>query len=831
MGGRKSSKWLDIVRGNPWKRFGDNFENIFSKARYVSHFEAERLKERYPKFRVSPLQILLLVNPFRVRSLLNARRAVATIEERRTEHNEAFIRAELPKSQRFFDKVTGLRLDEQQRRAILTDEDNMLVIAGAGSGKTTTIVGKAQYLIKKLKIRPDHMLIISFTKKSANELAERINVAGVDPQTFHKFGLEVLREAGDQSKIYDGQKLLNLMERLLREETKDKKYLEQLTTWFLNYQKIPASQFEFATLGEYIQYLKDQGYQSYRRVPVPYQGRKTYRREIVRSIEECIIANFLLFNRVPYSYEVPYRQTDTSRKYEPDFTIEQAGRKVYLEHFAVDQKGNVPPFFAKPHESPEDASQRYTSEMKWKRSLHARNKTELIESYSYEFSEGTLADNLRRKLEAADVRLDPMTPEEMWQEIRKSAQDEVASFVELVSTFLTLLKSNQQTLQAVRKRSRSFKTSFEKERLKHFLRLFEPLLKQYEEFLQREGMMDFSDMINRATQILNAKAVTRRVRYVIIDEFQDLSTSRYSLLQALRKQNREAKFFCVGDDWQSIFRFAGSDLGLFRNFESHFGYTKLAKIETTYRFNEPMIGVSGGFVMKNPNQIRKKLKAPEGTEEVTHTVVEAMGEDETEAVSRIFAGMAKADASPSHEVMLIGRYNSDFDRIKNTQGRLTVNADSKKVTYEIAQGKHRGKKYVANFVTAHRAKGLQADVVIVLNCNAGSFPSERADDPLLTLLLSRADAFEHGEERRLFYVAMTRAKKKTYFVTNTNRKSSFIKEMESKGHSSPRRRACPQCTTGEIVERPVSTNDSPFFGCTNYPYCKYTTKRPARTLA
>ncbi len=815
---------LKKTTSNSWRRFNAYFSTEFSKNRYIAHYDAEQIEKQYTKLAPESFfhKVFLLVHPLKSEPFRKATRLVRNIETARHHHNQAFLKAELKKTQSFFNDVDGHSLDQQQRRAILTNEDNSLIVAGAGSGKTTTIIGKIDYVTKKLCVPPDKILVISFTKKSAIDLAARLKKDQVEPQTFHGFGYHVLKQAesGKKPDIYDGKKNTSLLEGFLEEETANQSYLADLASWFLNYQRIPVSQFEFSTLGEYEQYLKDQGYQAYTRVRVPYQGSTTYKRETVRSIEECIIANFLLFNRVDYAYEESYPLYSGTSKYEPDFTITHNGKTIYLEHFGIDRKGNVPSFFARQGETVKEASQRYNTGIQWKKSLHKEKKTTLIETYSYDFTEGSLIERLESKLKKEGIVLDPMTPEETWEVIRKSEEDDVSIFIKLVESFLALLKSNGYTLQEIRSKSRSQKLLFSRDRTAHFLRLFKPLQRRYETYLQDEGKIDFADMINRATQLLNTGSVRRQYKYVIIDEFQDLSIGRYQLLRALKDQNPSVKFFCVGDDWQSIYRFTGSDSGLFQRFEKYFGYTATAKIETTYRFNEPMIGVSGGFVMKNPTQTKKNLRAPVSAFPATYDVVKARNDDDTEALRKIFSGMATAGFSSSKKIMLIGRYNNDFNRIRNMGSEMRVYKDSKKLRYEIKQGKHQGKSYVASFVTAHGAKGLEADVVIVLNCNVGSFPSERADDPMLNLLLSKADTYGHGEERRLFYVAMTRAKQKTYFVTSPSKPSQFVEEMRSDDKTNSTR-MCPKCVTGDLTERRNRRDNSQFLGCTNYPDCTY----------
>ncbi len=807
-------------------------DRILAQNAYINHKQLTDvfapLRDQLPNGIAAYLKLILkprqLVMCFRARSMLNS------IEDKRLAHNETFISTEMARLASFFDDVEGNSLDEQQRRTVLTDEDNSLVIAGAGSGKTLTIVAKVQYLLRVLGVPPQAILPISFTKKSAEDMKRRINVNGIHPQTFHKFGLTTLQNVEQrQPSIFDGNKSSVLLRESLKLLTQDHEYLTRLNDFFIHYIKIPKSEFDFESLGDYIQYLKDQNYTTYKKVEIPYQGKKTYRNEVVKSIQECIIANFLLFNRVPYAYEAAYALPVASfgkkSRYNPDFTLFVGDQQIYLEHFGIDREMNVPKFFAGPGETYIQAKNKYLSGIDWKRRTHNANGTSLLETYSYEFTEGTLEENLKAKLEQAGVTLDPMTQEEMWEVIQESAKDEVDAFVSLVDTFLALMKSNNYTLEEIASRNAAVGIDvFLKKRGERFLELFAPLYEMYEEHLVQNEQIDFSDMINRATQYIENGNYHCPLQYVIVDEFQDLSVGRYKILEAIRKQNPNVKFYCVGDDWQSIFRFAGSDIALFRDFEAYFGYTATSKIETTYRFNEPLISASSEFILKNPNQTSKTLRAPLDKPPTGYSIIESNGDDDSKAFMDAIGRLAREGLKPDDEVYIIGRYNFDLKRLRDLPSLMKVNLAAGSVRCLIPVGKYKGKVVTATFQTAHRSKGLEADYTVLLNCNSGKygFPSGKADDPLLNLLLSSADQFENGEERRLFYVALTRTKKHAVLITDKYRKSKFIKELQD--DNGGRETSCPRCKQGELVLR--SGKGYRFYGCSNFAFgCTYSQRQ------
>ncbi len=752
----------------------------------------------------------------------------------RTDFNKHFIKDELKTYSKFFDNIEGRKLDIQQRTAVVTDEDNNIVIAGAGSGKTTTIVGKVNYVLERYKVRPEEILLISFTKESAKTLAKRIDIEGVEAKTFHKFGKDIIVEVeGKQPSIFEEAQFKPLLNRYFSDLIKNASYLQKVTEYFTNFLKPAKSQFEFENQGDYIQYIKDQNFKSYKLKEVPVNGRMTYKMEVVKSIEECKIANFLLFNGVKYEYEFPYEHdtaTEAFRQYKPDFTVIQNGQKIYIEHFGISRNGNVPSWFT--GDGTRSPSEKYQADMEWKRKTHKSNGTILIESYSYEMSEGILFENLTKNLKSAGVILKPKSSEEIWEIISEAAKDEINSFITLFGTFITLMKSNNYTISDVINTNKQTQGKFYIDRNALFIEIIQPIYERYENHLLERNEIDFSDMINRASKHIASEKQKQKFSYVIIDEFQDISIGRYQLVKAIKTSNPACKLFCVGDDWQSIYRFSGSDISLFKEFENYFGFTVKSKIETTYRFHNPLIKLSSEFIQKNPNQAKKGLKGISKRKNTDYKILYSItdNQDDTLAVLKIFNELLEFDKEiEDKEIIILGRYGFDIDRIKNEKSVFQIDKANEIISYSIKNEKGEMRRFKAQFKTVHKAKGLEGDIIIVLNCNSGKFgfPSEMSDDQVLNLLLSEADQFENGEERRLFYVAMTRAKEKIYFVTDSSYKSKFIAELEVESGQSQNRK-CPNCMTADVVLRKSGKarngNTYKFFGCTNYLYgCDYTT--------
>jgi DNA helicase IV len=749
----------------------------------------------------------------------------------RAEYNNQFIVHEQALYEDFFKKIEKHGLDSEQQIAVITNEDNNIVIAGAGSGKTTTIVGKVRYIIERYKIPPSEILLISFTNKSAQTLAQRMNIEGIDVKTFHKFGKDVICEVeGKQPSIFDELQFKFLLTKFFEELIQNREYLHDVTEFFTDFLKPEKAQDDFKDQGEYFQYLKDQDYTTYKTKDIPVNGRTTLKREIVKSIEECKIANFLFFNGVNYKYELPYvNETATleHRQYKPDFTIIHESGNIYLEHFAINETGEVPHFFADAEkgQSIQEATKAYNDGIEWKKKQHATHGTPLIETYSYEMFDGTLFEHLENRLLEVGIRLNPMTAEAVWKIIFEVAKDEYDDFIQLVQTFITLMKSNNYKIIDIIERNGKVLGKFNRKRNALFIKIIEPIFDKYQMYLSDRKEIDFSDMINKATSYVANKQFGKKYSYIIIDEFQDISIGRYQLVKAIKDNNPFCKLFCVGDDWQSIYRFSGSDISLFTKFDNYFGHAEKLKIQTTYRFHDPMIKLSSDFIQKNPNQEKKQLKGVGEFKSTKQKIVYSFSDDQddTIALQKIFDEILSTGRSDSKEIYVLGRYSFDIKRIKNNSHIFQIDKSNGFINYTQSGGT--GRKIKSQFMTVHKAKGLEADIVIVLNCNSGKhgFPSEFSDDAVLNLLLSEADQFENGEERRLFYVAMTRAKEMVYFVADSVNKSKFISELEIENGESNIKK-CPKCKTADLVRRSGVKNGKPwaFDGCTNFMYgCSY----------
>ncbi len=746
----------------------------------------------------------------------------------RETRNNNFINAERELFKSLFNEIEGKILDNQQIEAIIKDEDNNLVIAGAGSGKTTTIIGKLAYINKRYHPDPDSVLLISFTRKSAADLSVRLGNSNIKASTFHRLGLDVITEVENaRPSIYDDAAFNYFLTKTFNSLCHDPAYLSKVVKYFSELIKQTKPLFSFETRGDYFQHLKNVDIKTFKGLSDYKNNRVSYKMEVVKSIEECLIANFLFFNNINYEYESSYefKTSDKNyRQYKPDFTIIHNDKKIYLEHFAISRDGNVPPFFAINGESYEEAKKLYLDGIEWKRKLHEKHGTILIETYSYENSEGILLETLSQKLESVGVVFHPMSKEQIWSIIKNVSKTEVDSFTNLIQTFIVLLKSNNYSLNEIEKTIS--KEGTERDRV--FLALVIPIYDAYQKMLMDKNEIDFSDMINRAASYILSGAYNRSFTYVIVDEFQDLSIGRYALLKAIKTRNPGCKFYCVGDDWQSIYRFAGSDISLFTEFEKYFGYTAKSYIETTYRFADPILTLSGEFIQKNPCQQKKQLKHLNDKNNTHYSFLSSRETDNDLGATLRSVFDEIVSKWPNYEekkILLLGRYSIRLSNLEDSSDLYTVNRDQEVLKFIVHNPNNSKVSEISiPYYTVHRSKGLEADIVIIINCNSGrlGFPSQMSDDPVLRFVLSSEDNFQNGEERRLFYVAMTRAKDHVYFIYDPIMKSSFIQELLSETDNEIKR--CPLCINADLIYREGSSNGNKwaFWGCSNFKLgCDY----------
>ena len=718
---------------------------------YKPHFqEAYSLVKKLEAFNITPSE-----------TIFNFISDFGAINRLVKQHNEGIITFLLDTHKEFFDHCLKYPLDKQQRRSIVSGEENCLVVSSAGSGNTSSIVGKVKYLTEIKKINPQNILLISYTNKAAAELTERMGIAGLRGYTFHKLALDIIGQTtGQKPSIYENTDALFV--KIYHELLNDKKFKKSVIEYFIDYQT-PEKEWE-KRKNERRQQLSEQKEVRLKATFPDMDGKTVY----VRSEQEQKICFALSSLSVKFRYEEPYEHPlvdEMHSQYKPDFSIyfEQGGetKRIYLEHFGVDEHGLVPIWFAKDRGiTYEEANQKYNDGITWKKAAHEKFGTKLLTTSSADFHYSDIREKLKTLLEKADVSIQEKTDAELYDMVLPPNSKHEKAFIRLVVTFVTLIKSSCKSVDEV---LRQTKNAGDERSTFIIKNIFQPVYKRYIEELANINQIDFTDAILQATDICRSSHPVK-YDYIIVDEFQDISVDRYNFLKVLREGNPPAKLYCVGDDWQSIYRFSGSDMALFNQFSDYFGQTEINKIETTYRFGEPLVSLSSQFIQRNEAQIKKNIHPfnPQVKTELQFCDYERR--DYCNVIGQLVASIP-LDKS----VFLLGRYSFDDYYLSFMYKSVK---EGNRFFYIIGDRK-------IEFLTVHKSKGLEADYVIILQCNKDTygFPSLVSDDPVLNYVLTKSDQYPYGEERRLFYVAITRAKVKTYILYDRRFPSVFVDEF------------------------------------------------------
>ncbi len=740
------------------------------------------------------------------------------------QYNQNYVNTQKEKLKLYFDNIEQKKLDDQQRTAVITDEYSNLIIAGAGSGKTLTILGKVQYLIEQKNISPDEILLLSFTKKTVDELNERLYKLNLDVQatTFHKLGYDIIKKNHtDVPAITNENTLSSIIKEYLKTDIlDDEKALQSYIQYVACYMNIPEENDNYNSLGEKIDTEKGIDFQTLKSKCEPLNiaaksNLNSIHGEKVKSVEELMIANFLYLNGIEYEYEKPYPFGDTM--YRPDFFI--TDYKLYLEHFGVDEH-NRAKWLSPLHE------QKYVEEMELKRSTHKIHKTKLLETYSYFNRDNVLLEKLKNILIAENITFKPRDTKDIYTKVSEDEKNFGKEINKLIESFINLIKSrqlNHDSLMSLLSEKNKSQNPYMIERQGMFLQFVLPILKKYNQILKKRNEIDFNDMINKAADTVKNHKPNYTYKYIIIDEYQDISFSRFNLIKGVRDLSG-ARLICVGDDWQSIYRFAGSDVSLFSNFEKHVGNYEQLLIERTYRNSQSLIDISSKYIQKNPKQISKKPSSnKEPLEDPLNFVYYKPDEIEEVFINEIQKLVSKYGEK---SILVLGRHSFDINDLIRLRPDSKIKYIERNDTLEV-----KGlEKINIKYLTVHKSKGTEADNVIILNLrnHLMGFPNKMTDDPILSLLLSEEEEYRFAEERRLFYVALTRTKNEVILLVPSEA-SLFTEELLTDNNyllaninGKLNITNCPYCKTGKLVIRQNSVNGNQFLGCSHYPICNQT---------
>lgn len=722
--------------------------------------------------------------------------------------NERFLEQELISYRSFFDNVESSPLTDEQSRAVICFDNRVQLVASAGSGKTSVMIAKAGYAVHRGLVSPEKILMLAFNSKAAAELKQRITerlaplglaADRIVARTFHSFGLSVIGEAtGRKPSLAPWIEQGGDIEKLARiiDELRDGDAAFR-TEWDLFRMVFGRDLPEFGQEEE-----DPEDWDAITRR----SGFRTLAGEVVKSQGERLIADWLFYNGVDYVYEGSY-EVDTADashgQYHPDFYYPDVN--VYHEHFALDRDGQPPEEFVG-----------YLDGVHWKRALHKTHETTLIETNMAELWDGQAFANLTAELTSRGIVLDPNPDRPSVGQPPIDSQRLIATF----RSFMVHAKSNRLTDDQLLTRAREESRHRFRFRHEKVLQLYRTIRQGWEDELQKNDCIDFEDMLNLAANHVEA-GWSSPYQLVMVDEFQDASTARARLARALVERPGHY-LFAVGDDWQSINRFAGADLSVMTDFEGWFGKGETLKLERTFRCPQPICDVSSAFVTKNPQQLTKRVVSSTQEHPPAFVAIAADSDEHVQGVirkhlaelnDRIAAGITPPGRGGKASVFVLARYRHQESFVPYSALKQWAHLD-------------------VQFSTIHSSKGLEADYVVIpgLTRDKSAFPSKVADDPVLRLAMPAREPFRFAEERRLFYVALTRARRAVTLVTVQNRVSPFLTELVNEHHLQLRAAdggqatvvPCHTCGDGTMVPR--SSKHGRFYGCSNFPKCRQTMK-------
>lgn len=633
-----------------------------------------------------------------------------------------------------------------QQTIAVRDAARTLVSAGPGGGKTTLLVAKVAHLLAAGACRPERILVLAYTRAAAESVRGRLDAAlgergrAVVVRSFHGLAMEVLASAtGARPEIAplatQPEQGVRLLDDALRAAMESDPLSRKKALDFFAYHLHPVQEaHDFPSSEAFRGHLRG-------------LGLRTLAGERVKSRGEWLVANWLFMHGIAYHYEhpVPSRELGAGdRPYRPDFFLPEFG--VTIEHLGLDRAGNPPPFVDRAY---------YHRIVAWKRRWHAERGWKLVETQAWEAMEGVLPAALGWRLAQAGVPVRELP----WEELRAKLKDHGAPrrLAALAWRFLRLARASGADGDF---RRRKAQTLPRRERHHAFLDLLAPMERAYDEAVGAEGRMDFDGLIARATQAVERGAwpspAVPSFSAILVDEAQDWSLPRAGFVRALaRAQSGEGRLFAVGDPRQSIFHFAGADADLARRFSGFFGEAEHLRLEESHRMDPALRRAAEAFI---------RGAAPVDAPAAPISVIRArdMAQGAREALALLARTPAASGARPSAHpvsILLLARTGATLRRL-----RLPRLAGS-------------FPQFTLDARTIHAAKGLEADCAVVLDLAEGRFPSAKRDDPVLRLAQTATDPAPFAEERRLFFVALTRARSGVVLVADAARPSGFVGEV------------------------------------------------------
>jgi DNA helicase-4 len=660
----------------------------------------------------------------------------------------------------------SLSLNDEQAAAVIEADSHIQVVARAGSGKTTTLITRALYLHEQHSVKPSEMLLLAFNNKAAREMQERLekhmNADMPHVMTFHALAYALVKP--QNSILFDdiensGQDKSLALQEVLDNYLRNPKYLPVIKELMLahfrqDWAKIEA-ECRFFTKEEFLRL---------RRITpnISLKG------ERLKSYGEKLIADFLFEHNIAYKYERNYRWNN--KNYKPAFSL-----------LTTPDSGVVIEYFGNPSEDKYDKMEEEKREF-WQ--SNGKWKFIEIESDIIEKGRDCLNNCLRDTLQKYGIVGQPLSEDEIWDRIKERAIDR---FTESAVNFIQRCRKSSLTGDDLQKRIITHKSIMPVE--EKYLKVMGFLYSAYLKRTEDTGQDDFDGLMQKAVLAVSSgktiferksrKGDLREMLHIFIDEYQDFSELFHNLVTAIRKHNTKAEFFCVGDDWQAINGFAGSDLQYYNDFGIHFNPSRELQLSTNYRSCDSIVYI-GNTVMEGFGAPAVAFRKKEGSVLIVDTDGFSPNaiENETYAGDRItpiVLRIAHKELSAGREVVILSRKNDipwcvNYPDEKHYKSYSLPNYLNYLKDNLPSQCHER-----ISISTAHKYKGLEKDVVILIDAIDRSYPLIHPDW-VFCRILGASPGKIIDEERRLFYVALTRAKDSLYIITENKKRTPFLSE-------------------------------------------------------
>jgi DNA helicase-4 len=706
----------------------------------------------------------------------------------------------------YFHRTRHQKIDRYKGIALAKLDGNILVTARAGSGKTTLLTHLASLLVDRYGVDPHAILVLAFNREAAKEIRGRIAKDLQLPtfhnaRTFHSLAHQLVRPSSDI--LYDANDetipgdLSKFVEGVLRSIWNPAFQAEMHVVFRAELQEMERS----GSL------LSDSDYLTFRRN----LSHITLANEHVKSAGEKIIADFLFEHDIKYTYEKPVFWGGSV--YRPDFTMFDGTKDIVIEHWALDPddpRAKLPPHWT-------TTATEYRNQIEEKRKFWRARGAVLLETSTRDLVAGREAferrlESLIRGAGMPCNRVDEKTLERKVVVIHRNRMTKL--FVQ----FIQKCKKQLWTAEDVAARAKTYQTGNDREKV--FIRLAVRVYSEYEKALAHKNLLDFDVLMESAVTVLSnadGRCSVRfgqqeislpDLRWILIDEYQDFSPQFFALLQSVRQHNPQVRFFCVGDDWQAINRFAGSDLCFFHGFVDHFQEAAVAVLPTNYRSRKAIVE-AGNRVMQGRGTPGEWLPDKHGGELYERNVDKIWielrtadqyakdrdadkkfrfirilddGREVSDDAGEIVARYLKCVHEIVTEQRNLGKtvaLLSPINRLHHLS-QLTVFVRKLKACFTSDQVQSMGGADAIDrnirIGTVHSFKGLEADIVFVLRACQGAFPLVHPDYVLFGLF-GDTEQQTLEEQRRLFYVAVTRGREQVWFLTETDRQSDFVKEI------------------------------------------------------